>query len=270
MTEDPDRSEDASLSGVVLGFVRRNFRALLVLLAVAVLVVLLADRDLQVGRRGRLVLVTGVLVSPYGYIVWTWAISKFWEPEWIWLVDVDCRDLADAAVFRFPYEDFLDLETVDGELADVGQRLYFGKQVDLDEMTVEGTWPGTLDDRELLVALQKVKECRDELEKDAKIGFVMQASAWVIIRRATINIVETVIETFKRGTLPDNGKGINEAVDDVIDEFELDQVIAEVSDDPTPEFEDLVGDPADHAATPEGRDVDLADVPDDEEAVGDD
>jgi hypothetical protein len=88
-------------------------------------------------------------------------------------------------------------------------------------MTVVGTWRGTLDDRELARSLQKVRECREQLQQDAQRGFVLETSAFTIVHRAARETSLNVVEMFKSGTLPDQGDSLNEAVDDALEQFDF-------------------------------------------------
>ncbi len=144
------------------------------------------------------------------------------EPVSIWLVDVDAR-ITDGAIYRFPAEDFSDLEVTDGELEQWGPILFAGTNVDLEAMTVEGTWRGTLTDRELVASLQKVYECRNLLEEDAQRAFAYENNLWSIVRIAAKDAVASVVSTFEKGSLPDEGDGLDHAVNDALDQFGLER-----------------------------------------------
>lgn len=144
------------------------------------------------------------------------------DPVTMWLIDVDARDV-DGAIYRIPAEDFQELEVVDGELEQWGPILFAGSNVDLESMTAEGTWRGTLDDREMIAHLQKVYECRNLLEQDAQRAFAYENNLWSIVRIAAKDAVASVVTTFETGTLPDEGDGLDHAVNDALDQFGIER-----------------------------------------------
>jgi hypothetical protein len=158
-------------------------------------------------------------------------------PGWVWLVDVDLLDLDGAGIYRWPRPRWSEVEVVDGQLYWSSPSLAFGKNVNLDANTVEGVWPGTLDDRELMIALSKVHELRGVLEEDAQRGFAIETQVFSIVRSATRQAVLSVVQTFEKSTLPDRGESINRAIDDAIEQFDLDRHIRDRDDDPLDEFD---------------------------------
>ncbi|WP_254524925.1 hypothetical protein [Natrinema caseinilyticum] len=144
------------------------------------------------------------------------------EPTHIWLVDVDAR-IVDGAVYRFPQTDWSELEVTDGSLEQWGPILYAGSNVDLETMTVEGTWRGTMDDRQLIASLQAVYECRNMLEEDAKKAFAIENTLWSIVRTASKDAVASVIKTFEKGSLPDEGDGLDDSINNALDQFGLER-----------------------------------------------
>lgn len=186
--------------------------------------------DLSVPRWGRLVFFTYLFTLPAGYVVGNYLVQLLWDPRHVFLVDFDARE-RDGALFAFPFDDFRGLEVLDGELCQLTPNLYVGKQVDLEAGTAIGTWHGTLDDRELATALQKVKECRDLLEKDAREGFALKTSAFVIIEKAARNTALQVVRTFERGVLPDEGEALSEVVDEALADFDLDDELEDLDMD---------------------------------------
>ena len=198
--------------------------------------------DLEVPRFWYIVGVAAVAVSPIGFMVGQKVTSWLYNPSWIYLMDLDARVL-DGAIYRLPPDEFREMDILDGEefknpsydLTQLSPNLYVGKQVDLEDMTVVGTWRGTLDDRELTRALRAVHECRGQLQDDAQRGFILEASAFTVVRRATRNTVERVIELFEDGSLPDSGDGIGRAIDQELEDFGLD----DAADD---DLSDLVDD----------------------------
>jgi hypothetical protein len=120
--------------------------------------------------------------------------------------------------------------------------LYVAKNVDLEELTCVGTWRGTLDDRELARSLRAVRECRGQLQDDAQRGFVLETSAFTIVRSAARKAALDVTEMFASGTLPDGGASISEAVDSALEDFGFSEEIETTIDDLTDEA-DLTEDP---------------------------
>ena len=193
--------------------------------------------DLEVPRFWYVFGVAAVGLSPLGFLVGNKVVSWLYDPAWVYLIDLDARVL-DGGIYRLPLEDFRELEILDDDefvnstydLTQLSPNLYVGKQVDLEDMTVVGTWRGTLDDRELTRALRAVHECRGQLQDDAQRGFILETSAFVVVRRATRNTVERIVELFEDGSLPDSGEGIDRAVDQELKDFGLDAGDSDLAD----------------------------------------
>jgi hypothetical protein len=157
-----------------------------------------------------------------------------WNPATVTLVDIDAL-YSDGAVYRGPSQRWQQWKVTEGQPDWVSPSLAFVKEVDVETQTCKGTWRGTLNDRELMKALQQVYICREMLENDAKKGFAIDAQAWIIVRRATQNAVMSVIEAFEDGTLPDEGNGISEQIDQAIEQFDIENKIRRVDRDESPE-----------------------------------
>ncbi|MDB2237577.1 hypothetical protein [Halorubrum ezzemoulense] len=185
--------------------------------------------DVEVPRFWRIAGLAAVFMAPLGLLTGKQVVNWLYNPSWVWLIDLDAREL-DGGIFRFPEDDFRELQVLDDDefinqsydITQLAPSLYVGKQVDLEDMTVVGTWRGTLDDRELTRALRAVHECRGQLQDDAQRGFILESSAFVVVRRATRNTVERIVELFEDGSLPDSGEGIERAVDQELKDFGLD------------------------------------------------
>ena len=185
--------------------------------------------DIEVPRFWKVAGLAGLFMVPLGILTGKQVVGWLYNPSWVWLVDLDAREL-DGGIFRFPEDDFRELQVLDDDefinqsydITQLAPSLYVGKQVDLEDMTVVGTWRGTLDDRELAKALRAVYECRGQLQEDAQEGFILKSSAFVVVRRATRNTVEKIVETFHEGSLPDSGDGIQRAIDAELEDFGLD------------------------------------------------
>ncbi|WP_018257504.1 hypothetical protein [Halomicrobium katesii] len=185
----------------------------------------------ELPRNLRIIGVTAIIIVPIvGRPTGKKVRSLLWEPTYVWLVDVDAR-YTKGGIFRIPGERFSEWTITEGQLDWVNPDLAFGKQVDLDEQTVEGTWRGTMSDRELMKTLQAVEECRGQLEEDAKRGFAIEAQAFTIIRNATRKAVLRIVSTFERGTLPDEGEGLTDEIDNAIEQFGLERKIRETEED---------------------------------------
>jgi hypothetical protein len=183
--------------------------------------------------------------------------------DWLWqqtdllLVDLDAR-YTTGAIYRVPSQNWEDWKVENGSVDWVAPRVVITKNVDLLERTCEGTWRGTLTDRELLTALHRIDECREMLEEDAKAGFAIEAQAWTIIRSATRDAVLSIVDTFEETTLPDRGEGVSQAIEDALERFDIDRAFHRT------EADDF--DPASDAPGP--ADSDLLD-PDQEETADD-
>ncbi|WP_058364894.1 hypothetical protein [Haloparvum sedimenti] len=208
----------------------------------AVLVYLEVDFELP---RFWLIFVLAFAVGgiPLGLLSGSKVVSLLHNPRRIWLVDLDARVL-EGGIFRFSVDEFRSLQVTDEEgntgadysLTQLSDNLYVGKQLDLEEQTVVGTWRGTLDDVELARALAAVARCRGELQQQAQRGFAIETAAPGIVANALRGEVDDVIETIEAGTLPDEGDAISEAIEDRLDElgFEdhLDQLQEDLDADP--------------------------------------
>jgi hypothetical protein len=187
----------------------------------------------------RTVKIGGVAFIVSMFTVGRWTAGRaadlFDGPGWVWLVDVDLLDLDGAGIYRWPRPRWSEVDVTEGQLYWSSPSLAFGKNVDLEANTVEGVWPGTLDDRELMTALSKVHELRNVLEEDAQRGFAIETQVFSIVRSATRQAVLSVVQTFEKSTLPDRGESINQAIDDAIEQFDLDRHVQkreDVYDDP--------------------------------------
>lgn len=206
----------------------------------------------QVPRTAKIIIGAVLLLFPFADWVAKQVRDWLWTPNWVYVVDLDAR-VQDGGVFRWPSQRFRDIDVTEGQLDWLTPQLAVGKNVDLDAGTVEGTWRGTLSDRELLRALHKVRECRDQLEDDAKRGFAIESQAWAIIRNATRSAVRHVIRTAEKGTLPDEGESIGDEIDTAIEQFDIERKIRDAEADDSPES-DLPGGDLTLNVSPDGAD----------------
>ncbi|PHQ38023.1 hypothetical protein DJ69_13890 [Halorubrum persicum] len=213
----------------LLDWVRARAPQLVVIGTAATIIAMITGFGVSVPRFWYVAGITALLVSPLGWMTGSKVVSWLYNPSFVWLIDLDARVL-EGGIYRLPPDDFREMDVLDGDefinasysLTQLSPSLYVGKQVDLEDMTVVGTWRGTLDDRELTRALRAVHECRGQLQEDAQRGFILEASAFTVVRRATRNTVKSVIELFEDGSLPDSGDGIGKAIDKELEEFGLD------------------------------------------------
>jgi hypothetical protein len=215
---------------LVINFVKYRFWSIIVVAAGVGAIATFAGLDPTVPRWIKLMCVTALVLSPAGYFVGSYIVNLLWSPNYIFLLDLDARK-TDGALYRFPFQQFQKLETTTGSLDELTPNLYIGKNVDLEELTVEGTWRGTLSDRELLTALHKVDQCYGQLREDAKEGFAWKNNAFMICYNAIRSGVRHVVETFESGTLPDEGEGLGNAVDDALDRYDLEEEIEDLAED---------------------------------------
>ncbi|SDM46868.1 hypothetical protein SAMN04487949_1766 [Halogranum gelatinilyticum] len=149
--------------------------------------------------------------------------SMLFDPSLITIVDVDAADPSGAGVFQVSSQEFRDLEVVEGALDWIHPTLVFARDVNEDEGTLRGTWRGTLTDRELLASLHAVQRCRGQLEKDAQEGFALKSQAWSVVREAARSATMSVVSTFKRGSLPDEGEGLDDAIESALEDFGIER-----------------------------------------------
>lgn len=226
-----DETPDQSRTFRAIDWLRR--RAATVLLVTASLVLLLtAILGVSIPRSVRIV---GLSAALAGLLIGRPTARKvqsmLWSPSYIYLVDLDAR-VRKGAIYRVPSEEFREWTVTEGQLDWISPNLTVGKDVDLAERTVTGTWRGTLTDRELLSALDAVRECRGLLEDDARKGRRLDANGFQIVRRATFAAVQQVIRTFERGTLPDSGEGLTAAIDDTLEEMGMERNLDGLDLDP--------------------------------------
>lgn len=173
-------------------------------------------RPVQVGG------IAAIALLPWGYVLGGKVKEWIFDPHLVYVVDVDARFI-DAALFEFPYNDFMSLEVTEGHIDQVSPGLAFAKNVDPEELRADGTWRGTLNDRELLTALHMIDVCRGRLEEDAKVGFAFRAIGWSIVRSAVVDTTKVVVDSFQDMSMPDRGEKLNEVVDDALDRYDVEE-----------------------------------------------
>lgn len=214
-----DRDDRSGLERSI-EFVRTNFDLILAALLLAIGVVTALSVDVKIPRYVQVALLAGTVTAPWGYLLAGKVLDVLHDPDHIYLVDLDARYL-EGALYEFPFSDFRRLETRAGEMTQLTPNLYVAKDVDLESGKVTGTWRGTLDDTELARALEAVYQCRGDLQDQAQRGFAIETSATVIVRNAVRSTTRSIMETFKKGTLPDEGDGLEDAIDSELEKFDL-------------------------------------------------
>ena len=171
-----------------------------------------------------------VFLLPAGWLVASYAISFLPKPEPDWVVDLDARHI-DGALHRFPAGELKHLDVTEGEMCQLAPHLYTATGVDLESREAAGTWRGTLPDRELLIALEAVFECRGELEDQARRGFAIEKRFFSILRNTTRDEVLSVVRTFEEGTLPDGADNLHDHIDRALEDHGLEDQIKTSADD---------------------------------------
>lgn len=257
MTE-KTRTPETSRIGLITDVVARRLGTILGALLILGAVVFYFGIQPSVPREAKLFILTFLFVTPAGYLVGKKVRDLLYDPQLIYLLDLDAR-YKEGAIFTFPYTDFQSLDVQNGELDQVAPRLYIGKKVDIEAGTVKGTWRGTLDDRELLRALNKIHECRGQLEEDAKRGFAIETQAFTIIRNATRAATRSIVESFEAGTLPDRGESLGKEIDSALDQFDLDRKLRHIENPeqhvPEPDEVDSRTEPQPTDSEPPGTEV---------------
>lgn len=189
--------------------------------------------DVEIPRFWQVAGLAAVLASPWGYFLAGKVLSVLHNPKHIYLVDLDARYL-EGALYEFPFSDFRRIETRSGEMTQLTPNLYVAKDVDLEAGEVTGTWRGTLDDVELARALEAVYQCRGDLQEQAQRGFAIETSATVIVRNAVRDTTRTIMDTFQSGSLPDEGDGLEDAIESELEKFDLENRV-EMDEDLSPD-----------------------------------
>lgn len=241
----PDRinaEKPPSYWGLAFDLLKARLGTLLIAFGLFAAVIVYFQFELTIPRRFRLAGFTFLFLLPVGFIVGNYIKNLLWDPNYVYLVDLDAVEV-DGALYQFPFDHFRQLEVIDGNLCQLTTHLYTGKEVDLEAGTALGTWRGTLDDRELLRALRKVAECRGTLEDDAKRGFVLETSAFMIISQAARESVLHIVRMFQKGSLPDDGAALNAEIDAALEEYGLEDKVEEIAETEAGDVEAAADDP---------------------------
>lgn len=245
-----DRPDGEAGYQLLLDWLKTNITLVLAAALFAAAIALHLGYDIEIPRFWKVAGLAGLLVTPWGMFLGSKVLEFLHDPMPIYLIDLDARE-TDGALYRLSFTSFNDLDVRSGQLTELTPNLRVGKDVDIDEGKVTGTWRGTLDDTELARALETVYECRGELQDQAQRGFAIETSATVIVRNAVRDTTRSIMDTFKSGTLPDEGDGLEAAIDSELEKFDLANKVemeedlevdpSEAADGPT---EELSADPA--------------------------
>ncbi|ACO54902.1 ORF7 [Halorubrum pleomorphic virus 1] len=222
--ENPDRI------GALILFARRWSLEIIGLLLIGIAGMLFLELQPTIPRFWQVSFLAAVFASPIAYYTGSTVVRWLYDPKWLYLIDLSAAE-EKGSLYRLPESQFRDLEVLDGQLDRLAPGLYVGKRVDLENNRVAGTWRGTLSDRDLLLSLRKVRECRGQLEEDARQGFILRSSAYTVVRRAVRDTTMQVVKTFERGSLPDSGEAMNNAIHSELEEFGITDNLEETIED---------------------------------------
>jgi hypothetical protein len=231
---------------LVLDLIKSRFIPIALLLLGAGVALAYFDVSLEVPRWAKLAGLTFIALAPVGFIAGNYITGLLWNPNHIFLVDLDAR-VIDGGLYRFPYSDFREITVTDEngngeapyEMTQLTPSLYVGKSVDLEEMTVIGTWRGTLDDTELVRALGKIRECRGQLQDAAQRGQAIENSAFSLLHGAAQDEIRHIVDSFADGTLASEGESIANAVEQAIEEQGFEEGVGDSLADHAPAESDL-------------------------------
>jgi hypothetical protein len=218
---DDELNRSPTAAEVLRGFLEDNAKPLIAFSALIGGGVLLIGYEPEVPRFWYVFLLSLAFVSPFGYLIGGKLKTLIVKPNDVWVVDLDAR-YSGGSLFCYPFKDFQELEVKDGEIDMASPNLAIAKNVHLDEQHCEGIWPASLSDRELLKERENIKVLRGYLEDQAKKGFTFETQFFSIIRGATRDTVLEVIETFEKGSLPDEGRNLHDHVQKALEDHGFD------------------------------------------------
>ncbi|MBX0286788.1 hypothetical protein EGH22_10650 [Halomicroarcula sp. F28] len=253
-TDTPDRSPEGRTMpryAVVLDVLLSSWQLVAVVALVLGTITVLGLSAMGVGFPNWVVPVTIAVfaTAPYAHFVAARARRYLWNPGFVYGVELKGEDDQEGSVWRWPADVLDRTETEKGSLDWVSPSLFFAREIDAAQSapgdrgaSFQGTWRGTLTDRELMWSLQKVAECRGQLLDDAIRGFVIESSAWVVVYEATRAATDEMRKMMEDGTLPDKGEGIDAAVTEAIAGTDLDALLEDNKDLDLPDEWDADGD----------------------------
>lgn len=224
-------------------FLTQNFWRLVGIALIGAAVLLYFDVQLptEPPRWAHTVFWTAVLGSPLAYVLASKTVEMLFDPYGVILLDIDARD-KDVAIYNIPEKRWQEVTVTDGDVMrlEAAQTVYSGRNFDPEELTVEGTWRGSMNDYELLQEQAKITQLRGRLTNQAKRGFAIETHAWMVVRSAVQDAVRSVTKTFEAGTLPEGGDSINRAIEAAIDGFDFDNLSEAEPDDEPEEVTELL------------------------------
>jgi hypothetical protein len=206
----------------IASFVETRFLSIVFVLVAGALVAVLVGVDTP--STVTVALLGALAGAPVGFVAFGRIREYLPTPPMVWIVDVDVLDDDGAGLWRIPESKWGDLDVSSGSLWNPAPSLYFGKGYDAEEMTIEGTWRGSLSDGEMLRALSLVKEVRGDLQDRARRGERIRNNAFTLIRGAVQGEVERIVGTFEEGTLPSGGEEFESQIEDALSDFDLDEL----------------------------------------------
>lgn len=233
------KPEETSWSKLLFLGILSRFWTIAVLFSAVVLLGLWLDFLPPLPRWVQVVAVAAIPGGILGWFAGTKAATGE-EPQYHYLIDVEVPgSVGDkGALYELSEGDFRQLEVLEDSLEDWSPYLHAGKGVHIDDLVVEeGTWAASMSDRELMTAKAKLSQLRGQLEQDAKKGFVLEANAFIMIRSAVQSGIRRIVDTFEKGTLPDDGDALNDEIDETLEEFELSSLEESVQGDPLEELD---------------------------------
>ena len=180
-------------------------------------------------RQAKVALLTAIFVTPYGWLLKNKVRRLMWRDNLVYGVELRAEDPEAGGIWTWPAASFDRAEVEQYSLDWVHPRLFFARRIEDDQkeegQKLEGTWRGSLEDRELLWALSKVAECRGGLVEDAARGFVIESSLWVTAFNGARGAVDELVEMIEDGTLPDKGEGLDAAVTSALEDSGLGDLV---------------------------------------------
>lgn len=129
-------------------------------------------------------------------------IKLFWSPPMVFVADIDAADAEGFELYAGHPDLARQLHTREGKLNKIdvhGRRVWIGRDLDVDEGAITGTWRGLATDLEILNSEQSIKTNRGRLkyyarigrEIDAKLPGVVEAMEGAVWRSITSNVMES-------------------------------------------------------------------------------
>jgi len=183
------------------------------------------------------------LVAALGGLLLAWGpatkiVNWIYDPPEVHLLELDARE-TDIALYKLSPQQFADMTVVHDELYRMhGEvEVWCCRAYVPDRNTAIGTWMGSASDMELVRERERIEEIRGTLEDEAKKGVRLRMQLSSIVRDAVGRITNDFIKTYEGETIY-AGDRIGDAVDDALDEYELD---SPGNDPETPDAQEETG-----------------------------